>query len=291
MLVLWVVLLLTVICVGLTAAQKTETTLATNQVATVRFRALAEAGINYAALNLLAQPGLTEVEESDLWVPDGSPRDWSHAGETLEIRLVNEASLVDLNKVPRDLLVSLFGAAGVEEGEIDLLADAVLDWRDEDDLHLLNGAEDGDYAAAGLAYGAKDGPFDSVEELRQVLGFDRELYRILAPVLTVNAGTDKIDRTHAPALVLAALDGVSLEEMELRLEEEAAGSDLPEVLNRGGPLYRIRVSRGGEAEALMSMEALVHVSAADSPPFRVLWRRYGLVTDREMAAETAADAE
>jgi general secretion pathway protein K len=47
------------------------------------------------------------------------------------------------------------------------LVDAILDWRDEDDLHLVNGAEDPDYKAAGLPYGAKDGPFDSLEELQQ----------------------------------------------------------------------------------------------------------------------------
>ena len=35
---------------------------------------------------------------------------------------------------------------------------------------MLNGAEDADYEAEGLPYGAKDGPFQSVEELRQVLG-------------------------------------------------------------------------------------------------------------------------
>ena len=67
MLVLWVVALLTIIAVGLTASQRTESTLAANQVATVRFRALAEAGINYTVLNLLAQPPLSgAVKPEDL---------------------------------------------------------------------------------------------------------------------------------------------------------------------------------------------------------------------------------
>ncbi len=84
------------------------------------------------------------------------------------------------------LLMALMKAVGVQEPEN--LVDAILDWRDPDDLHLVNGAEDEQYAAAGLPYGAKDGPFDSVEELGQVMGFDRELYQALAPALTVTSG-------------------------------------------------------------------------------------------------------
>jgi general secretion pathway protein K len=296
-LVLWVVALLTIIAVGLTASQRTESTLAANQVATVRFRGLAEAGINYAVINLLAQPPLVEGEGlvDDLWVPDGSPRLWSFAGQTLQIAIVNEGSLIDLNSAGKDLLSALLIAAGIPEGEDEPLVDAILDWRDEDDLHLLNGAEDPDYAAAGLTYGAKDGPFDSVDELRQVLGFDRDLYRTLAPVLTVDAGTDRVDREFAPTLVLAALDGITLEEAELRLDEQRAAEELipggqpVRPLSRGGPLYRIRVSRGGDMGPFLSMEALVNIEPGSSPPFRIRWRRYGLAANTPVTDEEASE--
>jgi general secretion pathway protein K len=293
MLVLWVVTLLTIIAVGLTATQRTESTLAANQVATARFRALSEAGIAYTVLNLLGQPSLVQGGEPaiDVWVPDGVARPWRFAGEPLTIAIVNEQSLIDLNKASKELFDALFFAAGVPEGEIELLVDAILDWRDEDDLHLLNGAEDPDYEAAGIPYGAKDGPFDSVEELRQVLGFHRDLYRTIAPVLTVNADSEKVEAEFAPPLVSAALEGTTLEEIELRLEEQEAASELSSgvtepgrPISRGGPLYRVRVSRGGRGEAPMSMEALVRLEAGASPPFRVLWRRYGLTASRPQPA-------
>lgn len=286
-LVLWVVALLTIIAVALTTSQRTESTLAANQVETVRFRALAEAGINYAVLNLLADPPIVESEgvSDDFWVPDGSPRSWTFAGETLQIAIVNETSLIDINSAGKDLLSALLIAAGIPEGEEAPLVDAVLDWRDEDDLHLLNGAEDSDYAAAGLPYGAKDGPFDSVEELRQVLGFDRDLYRTLAPALTVDAGTGSVERELAPALVLAALDGTTLEEEQLRREEQrtteelTSGGEAIRPISRGGPFYRIRVSRGGDVGPVLAMEALVKIEPGSAPPFRIRWRRYGLVAD------------
>ena len=56
------------------------------------------------------------------------------------------------------------------------LVDAIVDFRDEDDLHCLQGAEDRDYADAGLPRGAKDAAFEAVEELQQVLGMTREIY-------------------------------------------------------------------------------------------------------------------
>jgi len=287
MLVLWVVALLTIIAVGLTAAQKTESTLAANQIATARFRALAEAGINFTVLNLLAQSPLVQDDDlnSDLWVPDGFPRHWNFAGESMQITVVNETSLIDLNKAGKEMLTALLTAAGVPVGEDEPLVDAILDWRDENDLHLLNGAEDADYEDAGMPYGAKDGPFDSVEELRQVLGFGRDLYRKLAPVLTVDTGTVNVEREFAPPLVLAAVEGRSLEEVELLLEEQKAaadvlrGSEPMRPVNRGGPLYRIRIQHGGEGSPLLSMEALVSIEPTGGLPFRVRWRRYGLTAE------------
>ena len=57
--------------------------------------------------------------------------------------------------------------------------------RRKDDLRQLNGAEDPEYDAAGLSYGAKDDRFAVVAELRQVLGMTRDLYDLAAPFLTV----------------------------------------------------------------------------------------------------------
>jgi general secretion pathway protein K len=300
MLVLWIVALLTIMAVGMTSTQRTESTLAANQLGGARFRALSDAAVHYTALKLLARPPLEAVadalatdDQQDLWVPDGQPRTWRFASETLEITIINEASLIDLNQAPRDLLGGLLGAVGVAPEDQDLLLDAILDWRDEDDLHLVNGAEDPDYDAAGRPYGAKDGPFHSREELLQVLGFDQQLYRAIAPALTVDSRQANVVQDLAPPLVRAALEGLTIEEMEeLLLEEEAAdipGSDLPS-LNRGGPLYRIRVSVNPTEGNSRSMESLVRVEANATPPVVVLWQRYSLgQTDRAASGDDPPD--
>jgi general secretion pathway protein K len=292
-LVLWVLTLLTVMAAGMTAAQRTETALTDNRIAEARFRALSDASIAYAMFSFLAPPqetgqlgapgglGQTKDEPAETaWVPDGVPQPWQFDGESLAIAVYNEGSRINLNQATAAQLAALMEVLGVEEQGASALADAILDFRDEDDLTLLNGAEDKDYEGAGLALGAKDAPFVSVEELQQVLGMTPELYRALTPELTVDTDSDQVDEEFASPAILAALQGISLEEAQLKVQERNApalpGSQGPQTVSRGGPLYRIRarlLAPGGHSRV---MEALVELSEGQQPPYQVRWRRYGM---------------
>lgn len=172
------------------------------------------------------------------------------------------------------------------------MADAIEDWRDADDLAELNGAEDREYAAAGRPYGAKDGPFDSLDELQLVSGIDRDLYRTLLPALTVN-GSAKPNQRYSPPLVLAALE--ALEALGRRTPVEVGDSD-GNAVDRGGPLYRVRVTHLVDSHLVdngpgLTMEALIRIEAGRSPPFHVLWRRFGLVAEQAVASADAEDGE
>jgi general secretion pathway protein K len=298
LLVLWSLALLTIMAVAMTSAQRTESSLAANQLGGARFRALADAAIHYTALNLSASPslaaGAAEDGPGEPWVPDGETRIWRFAGETLTITLVNEASLIDLNQAPRELLSGLLTAVGVAEEDQGPLLDAILDWRDADGLQLLNGAEDPDYEAAGRPYGAMDGPFRGVEELLQVLGFDRQLYDLLSPALTVHSGRAGVAEDLAPKLVRAALAGVTLAELEQRLLEEQAAEivgDEPPFLNRGGPVYRVRVSAELAPGGRRSMESLIRLEQNAASPVVVLWQRFALRRPEHPPSEAAVTAE
>ncbi len=286
-LVLWVLTLLTVMAVGMTAAQRTETALTENQIADARFRALADAAIAYAIYSFLmpaqdsALMGSGEATaENGPWIPNGAARPWRFAGEGVSIAVSNEQSRINLNQAPPELLTALMVALEVPEDEARALADAIADWRDEDDLHLLNGAEDDDYEAAGRTLGAKDAPFAAVEELQQVLGISPALYRRLAPELSVDSYGNQIDQSFASPAVLAALQGIPLEEAELQVQERDSpvvpDAQGPRAVNRGGPLYRILVQAEGEGGKGRRMEALVELTPGQQPPYQVRWRRVGL---------------
>jgi general secretion pathway protein K len=86
----------------------------------------------------------------------------------------------------------------------DRVTQAVLDWRDEDDLPRLNGAERDEYVAAGAAVLPPNRPFTSVDELRHVLGVTPELFAAARPYLTVT-GSGRINLNAAPEPVLIAV--------------------------------------------------------------------------------------
>ena len=290
-LVLWVLTLLTVMAVGMTAAQRTETALTDNLIADARFRTMADAAITYTVYNFTTPPageGLTQGGRQDQantdrpqpWLPNGSPRSWGFNGNPLSIAVYNEQSLINLNQAPPQVLAALLAALGVEAEPAAAIADAISDWRDEDDLKLTNGAEDGDYESAGRALGAKDAPFVTVEELQQVLGVSRAIYRLLAPEVTVDAAASQVDQTFASAAVMAALQGISLDQAAIQIQQRdeqalASGQGVAAV-NRGGPLYRIQVKEQGGAKSARAMEALVEITPGQTPPFRLHWQRFGL---------------
>lgn len=288
-LVLWVLTLLTVMALGMTQTQRTETALVDNQIGGARFRAIADAAIAFTVLSFLTPEREEDLGRADdeagalgPWIPNGAPKPWRFDGQAVTITVFNEASRLNLNQADSRLLASLLRTVGVAEEDAARLADAIVDWRDEDDLRLLNGAEDGDYRDAGRPLGAKDAPFAAVEELRQVLGVDSTLYERLAPELTVDTQTESTDTQFASPVVIAALEGIALEEAELRVLERDRplfeDGQRPRTANRGGPLYRIQVREQAGGPGGRGLEALVELLPGQQPPYGVRWRRYGQLT-------------
>ncbi len=160
-----------------------------------------------------------EAMFQDGWRADGTLYAWALGGAEVRISIHDESGKIDLNAAPDALLRGLFLAAewtgpdgeiaALSDRDADALVDAVRDYADQDDLTRLNGAEDPDYAAAGLPWGAKDAPFEAVEELQQVLGMTPALYRRVAPALTVYSRRQGIDPAVAPLAVLHALPGMT----------------------------------------------------------------------------------
>ncbi len=175
----------------------------------------------------------------------------------------------------------------VAEDAAAALVDAIGDFRDADDLRRLNGAEDRDYQAAGLAHGPKNRPFESVAELRQVFGMTGALYDRVAPALTVYSRRRKPFRATSPPEVqaaLAAMLGAAPEEPEdrdARLEPEEAvpaESDSATVrILREGPsqarsrvrVYTVHAEGRTDSGAVFVREAVVAMVRNPAEPFRI----------------------
>lgn len=211
--VMWVLVILT-ITVGVYAVlARTETLQARFLFDTIAARYAAEAGVHRAAI---------EMRNPDLetrWVPDGRPYTIEVGQAEVEISIIDESGKIDLNRGDAELLGQFFISRGVEEVEAWHLADAIVDWRDPDDLPGLYGAEIDDYHAAGYPYGPTNQEFHSVDELQQVIGMTWELFRRIEPSLTVHANSSRVNPAFAQADVLAALPDMDRENAEIFIEE------------------------------------------------------------------------
>jgi general secretion pathway protein K len=203
-LVLWALVLLTVIVSAVSSSVHTETTLAHYQLDRTRLRAQADAAFLYAAARAF------DPDTERAWSVDAHAYRWSFEGRELVIHLQAERDRLDLNQVTEEQLRSLLAALEVEPDRQTSLVAAMLDWRDRDNLHRLNGAEDDDYRSAGLSYGAKDAPYDSVDEIGLVLGMTPDLKARMFPYLAVSGRGDTGVSSHLPGGFGGAKAGFSV---------------------------------------------------------------------------------
>lgn len=200
LLVMWLILLLSGLVAGYAMSARIESMQGNGLARSIAARQAARAGVEYAVSRLL------DGDPAQRWVPDGRAYPFVFDGAQLDVWVRDETGKVDLNVAAPDLLASLLRTQGESAESATRIAGAIADWRDEDSLvQVAGGAEDANYAAAGLAWGAKDAPFETVAELEQVLGMRPALFRLLAPYLTVHGARAVPDAKFADATVLQAV--------------------------------------------------------------------------------------
>ena len=198
---------------------------------------------------LAADQGLLYVQGAEAWAADilrqdlvDSP-DADHLGEQWAIELpplpvdggTITGRLEDLQA--RFNLNNLVGADGMEDQlarsqferllnhlEIDPgLAGAVVDWLDPDtELRFPTGGEDVVYTSQDPPYRTANSMITSTSELMAIAGFDRDIYRRLAPYVTVLPRGTKLNVNTASDVVLASLsDNLDLATAAALVEERA----------------------------------------------------------------------
>jgi general secretion pathway protein K len=185
--------------------------------------AVAESGIAVAELMLLNPDPLQR------WRTDGSVYQLDYTDDKVRIRLLAETGKIDINTADQVLLQGVLASSPLEEDMQAKLVDAILDWRDADDLVRLEGAEKDEYKKAGLSYKPRNKPFQSIEELQLVLGMNEEVFKGLENLITVNSGLAKVDLTQATEEVIQVLPGVdaSLVKSYVAAKRESVKNGLP----------------------------------------------------------------
>lgn len=261
--VLWAAMILALIAASITATGRTETQLTHTRYAMAQLDAMADGAINIAILRLLDPSPAAHPPV------DATPFMVEFAGHPIAISVQDKSGKIDINMAQEGLLRRLFITVGIDPLGAQALVDKILDWREATIGRRLNGAKAEDYRDAGFAYGPRNGPFKSVEELQLVMGISAPLYERIAPSLTVYSQTPWVDPAFAPTDVLTALSGMGAPPVAQILKARTSGE-------HGGVMFghafaiRARIDDNG---LRVAKSAVVRLTGAPQIPVVVYrWR-------------------
>lgn len=185
-LVLWVTAVLIIIVAEFAYAMRIETLAVKNFKEKEQAYYLASAGVNLALAEIMNRYDLVYLDEKGSLVfarkENGKTKSMSFerslefGNGTIAYSISDESGKLNINTATREMVTSILKEAGVSGSEKDVIADSILDWRDEGHEFHLNGAEDDYYLSLSEPYEAKDGPFDTLEELLLVRGVSPALF-------------------------------------------------------------------------------------------------------------------
>jgi len=217
LLVILILTLISVLVLSWAQEWRTELKLASNFGEAHKCQRLAEAGIYYALGKLMTakmaeSTGLqaiapqTQGAPGDLWQGDQRPHVLELQDGMVEVRIADEGGKINLNLAPEGLLRNFFAGLGLPEPQISTMVDSLQDWRTRDSSPRPNGAKSAYYLSLDPPYVAKNGKFETVEELAWVRGFEASpLIPRLSQWLTVQTTGLGININTAPLEVLLAM--------------------------------------------------------------------------------------
>lgn len=186
--VLWVLILLSGIATEFCFAMRTEVNMVRNFKEQTEAYYIAIAGLNRAVFELLRNESSPEkkrlLADENEEPPETAPR-WRmntdippvpFAEGRFKVRIGNEAGKINLNTANKTLLKMMLNSFEIEEQEKSIIVDSILDWRDENDLHRMNGAENDYYQSLPTPHDCKNGDFDAIEELLMVRGITPDVF-------------------------------------------------------------------------------------------------------------------
>ncbi len=194
----------------------------------------------------------------------------------------SEGARIDLNLAPKELLSGLFVALGEKPGDADSYADRIIAWRTKPPTGAKT-TEIDDYKAAGLDYGPRQAPFQSISELRLVLGLPQPVADAALPFLTIFNGQAGIDVNEAAPEVIAALPHISanvIDEVLARRDPRNPQAVLPllgqaraNVAVGGRKAVRAIVRATLEGGRSVNADTVIFIGGNGPEPYHILaWR-------------------
>jgi general secretion pathway protein K len=262
--VLWILTVLSVIALSFAFMARTEV------YSTVSFRDgiekkfLAEAGIERGIMELFYRSAnknqISAIEGSEIIRIDGRQNEGEVGEDKYSFSIADESGKININALTdangiifNNLMVNL----GIPGETANKIMDSILDWKDEDNLRRLHGAEDAYYESLPVPYKAKNGNFDTLEELLLVQGMTPEIlfgsgsHPGLINFLTVYSKGSAINLNAAAKEVIMALPNMtpSMADAIVQFRESAELRGQQDVVAVIGPVFTTIAPYLGFAES------------------------------------------
>jgi general secretion pathway protein K len=251
--VLWMLTLLTLLATAMLAVARSNARLSSRNAQFISSAATADSAIRLAMLRTFAP------QSADAHFGFSTQWRLELFNQQVDVRVEREAGRADLNATNAPLLAAVFVAGGVDPHEAQSFAARIIDWRDADDEPGAGGAERQDYALDQPGYAPRNGPFESVEELRQVLGLAELSPEILDAFTVYSTRSPTIAYEFAHPLVRRALDLLSTSAAET--PQHIGTSDL------NGQAIRIHACTG-QNKVTLCRAAIIRWMSQRNRPFR-----------------------
>lgn len=194
----------------------------------------------------------------------------------------SEAARIDLNAAPKDLLIGLMVGLGAAPSNAQSYAERILAWRAPTELGDQD-PENSFYRSSGVAYVPRHAPFPAAEELWLVQGIPPEFVERMLPFVTVFSNLAGVNVVDAAPQVLAALPGMTPENLQAVLSQRADPAMDPQSLLgmaggegatlAGSKAYRLTVGVQSGSGRRSAAEVVILLLESGDEPYRVLsWR-------------------
>jgi general secretion pathway protein K len=306
---LWIMTALSVIALSFSKESFVEVTAARNAQSLEDSYFVARAGIDETVYRLMQKrlipavkrPELEEMQDPlDLGVATGNV-----GGGIYQVDIQDESGKINLNFVQEEQLRALIAACGIPPEDAGIILDSILDWKDTDNLHRINGAEDDYYQTLNPPYKTKNARFDTIEELLLVRGVTPTyfygyperatdgsiVYRYgLSRFFTAYSNRNQVNVNYATLAVLQSIPGMSPQAAKLiydrrhvkpfkntlEINHDLAVNLEPKTLaflstDQTG-IYTLTASAHGEhSKAKRVIRAVINLQQSEHSPYQTLY--------------------
>jgi general secretion pathway protein K len=227
---LWILVALSVIALSFARESFVEVAAARNAQDLKSAYFVARAGIESTVYQLMQRRLMPSVRRAG-FQDEADPLELgfvagSFGGGAYQVNVQDESGKLNVNTISEQQLRLLTEACGINKTDADIITDSILDWRDSDDIHHINGAEDDYYQMLNPPYQAKNGRITAIEELLLVQGVTADYFYGhpernpdgsivfkygLSRCLTVYSTRNQVNVNHAPLPVLLSIPGMQPE--------------------------------------------------------------------------------